>query len=59
MKVWCLQAVFPKNGTDSIEKICNGNDYIRFTDISIPMKLLPGDGFDIVLNYESTMDYLM
>jgi hypothetical protein len=49
---------FQKNGTDSIEKICDGNDYIRFTDISIPRrKLLPGDGFDIVLNYESTMDY--
>jgi lipopolysaccharide transport system ATP-binding protein len=52
------KSFFQKNGTDSIEKICNGNSYIRFTDISIPKrKLSPGDGFDIILNYESTMDY--
>jgi lipopolysaccharide transport system ATP-binding protein len=49
---------FQKDGTDSIQKICDGNRYIKFTDISIPRrKLSPGDGFDIVLNYESTMEY--
>lgn len=52
------KGLFKKNGMNSIEKICNGNRYIKFTNISIPrQKLLPGDAFDISMNYESTMDY--
>ena len=49
---------FEKKGKDTIEKICNGNRYIQFTDISISrQKLVPGDAFDITMSYESTKDY--
>lgn len=49
---------FEKKGKDTIEKICNGNRYIQFTDISVSrQKLVPGDAFDISMSYESTKDY--
>jgi ABC-type polysaccharide/polyol phosphate transport system ATPase subunit len=52
------KAMFEESGSGFIEKVCNGNSYIQFKNISIPMeRLLPGDAFSISMDYESTIDY--
>lgn len=46
-----------KNELD-IQKICNGNETVRFYDVQINKQTLsPGDSFSIVLKYDSEMDY--
>jgi lipopolysaccharide transport system ATP-binding protein len=41
-----------------IEKICSGNDKIKFFDIEINKKLFyPGDSFSISMKYKSLIDY--
>ncbi len=42
----------------NIEKICSGNDAIRFFDPEIPKKsFAPGESFSITLKYESLSEY--
>ena len=50
--------LFTNNGKYSLEKICNGNNKIKFFDIKINKKLFnPGDSFSISMKYESSVDY--
>jgi len=47
------------NGDQSIEKICSGNDLIKFDNIEIQSRVLnPGDSFNISLRYNTQVDYL-
>jgi ABC-type polysaccharide/polyol phosphate transport system, ATPase component len=50
--------LFEKNDTGDIQKVCSGNDNIRFQETAIPnRKFKPGDTFNISLTYESKIDY--
>ncbi|MBU4257587.1 ABC transporter ATP-binding protein [Patescibacteria group bacterium] len=41
-----------------IEKICSGNDKIKFHEIDINKRIFsPGESFSIAMNYESLVDY--
>lgn len=45
-------------GALGIEKICSGNDHIRFDNIEINKRIFkPGDSFSISLNYHSIIHY--
>ena len=50
--------LFIKEGDYNIEKICSGNEKIKFSNIEINKKLFyPGDSFSMFMKYDSLMDY--
>ncbi|RPH51028.1 MAG: ABC transporter ATP-binding protein [Desulfobacteraceae bacterium] len=52
-------SLFQKNGDDDIERICSGNQYIKFHNVEIGDKVLqPGDCFSIKVSYNTKIDYL-
>jgi hypothetical protein len=41
-----------------IQRVCNGNEKIRFPDVSIPKReLAPGESFSISIRYEASVRY--
>ena len=50
--------LFIKKGDLEIEKICSGNNKIKFTNIKINKRILhPGDSFSLSMEYSSAVDY--
>jgi len=50
--------LFLDKGDPDIQKVCNGNDNIKFYQVHIDKRTLyPGDSFSITMEYESSKDY--
>jgi hypothetical protein len=50
--------LFQKKGQTEIEKVVSGNDFVRFADVKVKKtKMVPGDSFEIQINYESLKHY--
>jgi lipopolysaccharide transport system ATP-binding protein len=57
--VMAYMSLFQKNGDQDIEKVCSGNELIKFHHVDIPAKVLrPGDSFIARILYDTDTDYL-